>query len=43
MDPRLAVVIMAAGKGTRMKNPDIAKVMYTVDGKPMVEHVLPSG
>jgi UDP-N-acetylglucosamine pyrophosphorylase len=40
MDPRLAVVIMAAGKGTRMKNPDIAKVMYTVDGKPMVEHVV---
>jgi UDP-N-acetylglucosamine pyrophosphorylase len=40
MDRRLAVVIMAAGKGTRMKNPEIAKVMYTVDGKPMVEHVV---
>ena len=36
----LAVVIMAAGKGTRMKNPDMAKVMYTVNGKPMVEHVV---
>jgi UDP-N-acetylglucosamine pyrophosphorylase len=36
----LAVVIMAAGKGTRMNNPDMAKVMYTVDGKPMVEHVV---
>lgn len=40
MDPKLAVVIMAAGKGTRMKNPNIPKVMYTVDGKPMVEHVV---
>lgn len=40
MDRRLAVVIMAAGKGTRMKNPDIAKVMYTVAEKPMVEHVV---
>lgn len=36
----LAVVIMAAGKGTRMNNPDVAKVMYTVQGKPMVEHVV---
>lgn len=35
----LAVVIMAAGKGTRMKNPDMAKVMYPVGQKPMVEHV----
>ena len=40
MDSRLAVVIMAAGKGTRMRNPDIAKVMYTVAEKPMVEHVV---
>jgi UDP-N-acetylglucosamine diphosphorylase/glucosamine-1-phosphate N-acetyltransferase len=37
---KLAVVIMAAGKGTRMKNPDIAKVMYEVAGKPMIEHVV---
>jgi UDP-N-acetylglucosamine pyrophosphorylase len=40
MDRKLAVVVMAAGKGTRMKNPDIAKVMYAVDGKPMVQHVV---
>lgn len=40
MSARLAVVIMAAGKGTRMKNPDMAKVMYTVGDKPMVEHVV---
>jgi UDP-N-acetylglucosamine pyrophosphorylase len=36
----LAVVIMAAGKGTRMNNPDMAKVMYPINGKPMVEHVV---
>jgi UDP-N-acetylglucosamine pyrophosphorylase len=40
VDRKLAVVIMAAGKGTRMNNPNIAKVMYTVAGKPMVEHVV---
>jgi UDP-N-acetylglucosamine diphosphorylase/glucosamine-1-phosphate N-acetyltransferase len=40
IDSPLAVVIMAAGKGTRMNNPGMAKVMYTVDGKPMVEHVV---
>ncbi len=40
MDERLAVVIMAAGKGTRMKDPTKAKVMYTIAGKPMVEHVV---
>ena len=40
MDRHLAVVIMAAGKGTRMRNPSMAKVMYTIGGKPMVEHVV---
>ncbi len=40
MDERLAVVIMAAGKGTRMKDPSRAKVMYTIAGKPMIEHVV---
>ena len=40
MESKLAVVIMAAGKGTRMKNPEMAKVMYTVDRRPMVEHVV---
>ncbi len=39
MKKPLAVVIMAAGKGTRMKNPDIAKVMHTIADRPMVEHV----
>ncbi len=40
MERKLAVVIMAAGKGTRMNNPNMAKVMYTINGKPMVEHVV---
>ncbi len=40
MDRPLAVIIMAAGKGTRMKNPDMAKVMFKVNGKPMIEHVV---
>lgn len=36
----LAVVVMAAGKGTRMKNPDMAKVMYPINGKPMIDYVV---
>ncbi len=36
----LAVVVMAAGKGTRMKNPDMAKVMYLINGRPMIDYVL---
>ena len=40
MDNMLAVVVMAAGKGTRMKNPALAKVMYEVQGRPMVEWVV---
>ena len=35
----LAVVIMAAGKGTRMKDPSKAKVMYEILGKPMIYYV----
>jgi UDP-N-acetylglucosamine pyrophosphorylase len=37
---KLCVVILAAGKGTRMKNPDVAKVMFEISGKPMVEYVV---
>jgi UDP-N-acetylglucosamine pyrophosphorylase len=40
MKRELAVVVMAAGKGTRMNNPSMAKVMYTVDNRPMVELVV---
>lgn len=36
----LAVVIMAAGKGTRMKNPEMAKVMYDINNRPMVDYVV---
>jgi UDP-N-acetylglucosamine pyrophosphorylase len=36
----LAVVILAAGKGTRMKDPSKAKVMYELLGKPMVHYVI---
>ncbi len=36
----LVTVILAAGKGTRMKNPNKAKVMFEVHGKPMLEHVI---
>lgn len=31
---------MAAGKGTRMKNPDMAKVMYEIHGRPMIDYVV---
>lgn len=40
MNRQLAVVIMAAGKGTRMNNPEMAKVMFSINGKPMIEHVV---
>jgi UDP-N-acetylglucosamine diphosphorylase/glucosamine-1-phosphate N-acetyltransferase len=36
----LAAVIMAAGKGTRMKDSSKAKVMFEVLGKPMVHYVV---
>lgn len=37
----MEVVILAAGKGTRM-NSSLPKVMHTVGGKPMLAHVLDS-
>lgn len=40
MQRRFATVIMAAGKGTRMKNSEKAKVMFEVSGKPMIDHVV---
>jgi UDP-N-acetylglucosamine pyrophosphorylase len=40
MDARLAVVVMAAGKGTRMNNPSVAKVMYTINDRPLIEWVV---
>lgn len=40
MERNLATVIMAAGKGTRMKNSEKAKVMFEVCEIPMIEHVV---
>lgn len=37
---RLATVILAAGKGKRMKNPNKSKVMYELSGKPLIEYVV---
>ncbi len=39
MERPLAAVIMAAGKGTRMKDPTRAKVMYELNGSPMIHFV----
>ncbi|RTK48237.1 bifunctional UDP-N-acetylglucosamine diphosphorylase/glucosamine-1-phosphate N-acetyltransferase GlmU, partial [Enterococcus faecalis] len=38
MDARFAI-ILAAGKGTRMKS-KLYKVLHPVCGKPMVEHIM---
>ncbi|MDA8227440.1 MAG: bifunctional UDP-N-acetylglucosamine diphosphorylase/glucosamine-1-phosphate N-acetyltransferase GlmU [Desulfitobacterium hafniense] len=37
--PKIAAVIMAAGKGTRMKS-KYPKVMHKLAGRPMIDHVL---
>jgi UDP-N-acetylglucosamine pyrophosphorylase len=38
-DRKIAAVIMAAGQGKRMKDPTRAKVMYELNGRPMVHYV----
>src|ERR1700724_337540 len=37
--PRVAVAIMAAGKGTRLKS-QLPKVLHEVGGKPLLAHVI---
>ena len=37
--PRVAVAIMAAGKGTRLKS-QLPKVLHEVGGKPLIAHVI---
>jgi len=36
----LAIIILAAGQGKRMKNPDLPKVLVELNGKPLLGHVL---
>lgn len=40
-DTPLAIVVLAAGKGTRMKS-DLHKVLHPIAGRPMIEHLLAS-
>jgi bifunctional UDP-N-acetylglucosamine pyrophosphorylase/glucosamine-1-phosphate N-acetyltransferase len=42
MTPPLHIVILAAGKGTRMKS-ELPKVLHHVGGEPMIGHVLKTG
>src|SRR5258705_7575508 len=37
--PALAVIVLAAGQGTRMKS-TLPKVMHAIAGRPMLAHVL---
>ena len=40
-EPQLAVIVLAAGKGTRMKS-DLHKVLHPIAGRPMLMHLLGS-
>lgn len=40
MNKKLAVAILAAGLGKRMKSPDKPKVMFEINGRPMIDYVV---
>ena len=40
MNKNIAAVIMAAGQGKRMKNPDKSKVMHELKDKPLIQYVI---
>ena len=40
MNKNIAAVIMAAGQGKRMKNPDKSKVMHELKEKPLIQYVI---
>lgn len=40
MNNKLAVAILAAGLGKRMKSPDKPKVMFEINGRPMIDYVV---
>ncbi len=39
-DDKIATIILAAGQGKRMKNPDLPKVLCNLNNKPLIEYVL---
>ena len=40
MNKKLAVAILAAGLGKRMKSPDKPKVMFEINSRPMIDYVV---